>query len=164
MSRFRVHLAAPISGLPAYLEPETIYRLRQARNLLVAANDAHPHVISSLKEDDGTKLQATLREARFALESARSYRFVEIDGSPLTCFTDATPGWINLEIEATSQTESDLVTDLCAICNAVTSQHGGSSITDAYSPWQYLRPESTRFLVPNRLVASFQEIGSGSRS
>lgn len=160
MSRFRVHLTAPISGLAVYLEPGTIDRIGQARKNLGAVAEKHSHSTTS----DHSKIQAALQEARLALESARRYGYVEIDGTPADCFSDAAPGWINLDIEATSQKEIDLVTQLCTLCNAVASQQNGHSFTDVYTPSLYLHAVPTRFLVPNRLVASFQEISSGTKS
>ena len=160
MSRFRVHLTAPISGLAAYLGSETIDRIGKAREHLGAVAEKPSQTTIS----DHSKIQAALQEARLALESARRYGYVEIDGTPADCFRDVAPGWINLDIEATSQKDNDLVTELCTLCSAVAGQQNGHSFTDAYTPSLYLHAVSTRFLVPNRLVASFQEISSGTRS
>lgn len=102
-------------------------------------------------------------EARRALESAQRYRYIEIEGTPSDCFGKATPGWLKLDVEATTEAETALVTELCSLCRAEGSHQEDSSLTAAYTPALYLRTGSTRFLVPNRLVTSFQDISSEIR-
>lgn len=160
MPRIRVHLTAPITGVPVYFERETIKKMSEVKTSLVSAIEKSTTTDLSNDDAEVSKLHTLVQAARLALESARGYRYVELDGTASDCISGAAPGWISLSIEPTSETENYLVTELCALCDRVGSAQETGNTSGAFAPSLYLRAATSHFVVPNRLISAFQDITS----